>query len=513
MSNVSSDAIALTITEEQAGDPIGTLGGSEVWERLQPNSIASFGNKNKTVAREPIDPNLMTEKGKLVDRDSGIGFNADITFGLLHRMLPRALNAKYQNKPDKGPQYGAPYRPTSVTSTAYIVDALGDLPQGTLIYATGFAIAGNNGFKVVGAASDGTHVKTSGLAAETVDVPDQNAMVFVVGVQGGSADITITVSGGVTTLGSTVLDFTKLGLSEGQLIFIGGDDSNTFFATAGDNTYGRIAAGGLAAHAVILEKLGATTVTDAGTGKTIQLFFGPFIHGVPTDDDEFNEFLGFQAEMQWTGLDSGDPLWSYAVANYVNTSAWTFPISNKGEVTFTCVGKITESPVDTQKAGANAPRTPRFTDSFNTSSEITRLRVTELDETGMTSDFLSATLNINNNASMKKTLAFLGGKYAVRGRRIETLEADILLTSPAIWEALDANDTVTAELGFMNSLNQGFIVDFPELTLDDGSPSFPAHDLVQLKCSLKIHRSEAFGYMSSFSLFPYLPELARPASS
>ena len=56
-------------------------------------------------------------------------------------------------------------------------------------------------------------------------------VVKVVGFQGATGDVTATATG----LGSTLLDFTTLGLSAGQWIWVGGDTSGVKFATAACN--------------------------------------------------------------------------------------------------------------------------------------------------------------------------------------------------------------------------------------------------------------------------------------
>lgn len=141
---------------------------------------------------------------------------------------------------------------------------------GHLVRTTGFANPANN--KVVKVTTGGATslVATgSGYAAEAA--PPAAARVKVVGFQGAAADITATATG----LASTALDFTTLGLAVGQWIKIGGTAAGDRFATAALNAWARITA--IAANALTLDNLPAGWATDAGTGKTIKVWFGDWI--------------------------------------------------------------------------------------------------------------------------------------------------------------------------------------------------------------------------------------------
>jgi hypothetical protein len=505
MSNVNTDAVTLSVTDEDPGPPFGVLTGTPIWFQLEPNGASKFGPEVKTVARTPISKNLQRLKGKVTELDSGVTFAHDLTFELLHRMLPNALFAQFANTPTKGPQNGAPFYPTGVTATEYTVPALGDVPNGTILWASGFGVAGNNGKKVAAGGSTGVALKAAGLAIEAVTVPDQNASVYVCGVVGAASDISIDVTAGVVTLESAVLDFTSLGWNEGQFIRVGGTDAGTFFATAGDNGYARIAKGGLSAHACVLDKWATTPVTDAGTGKTIELYFGPFIHNVPIDSSLYY-FRTMMVEETLPELGgTGVPEFWYAEGNLVDEMALNFPLANKGDAVFTLKGTNSFPPDTSRETGADHARVAVLNDAFNTSSEMLRLRSTLLDETGITADFLSANLTIKNNVSPKKVLGTLGAKYMNRGYIEVELDSEILFTTDDVPGVIRANTTVTAELGFLSSEGQGFFVDFPAATMGDGAQNLPAHDQVALKLKLSAHKSTVYGTSVSFSMFPFAP--------
>ena len=110
-----------------------------------------------------------------------------------------------------------------------------------------------------------TFIDDAAFTAETA--PLATSRMKVVGFAGVSGDITATATG----LGATTLDFTTLDLNVGQWIKIGGTGAGNRFATAALNDFARVTA--IAATALTLDNLPAAWATDAGTGKTIEVWF------------------------------------------------------------------------------------------------------------------------------------------------------------------------------------------------------------------------------------------------
>lgn len=145
---------------------------------------------------------------------------------------------------------------------------------GQLVRFTGFGVAGNNGiFRCTTASATVPAFTGSGITDESA--PPAAALMKVVGFQGASGDITALADG----LGSTLLDFTTLGLLVGQWVKIGGtlDASQfAFLVTAGTTprkqAWARITA--VAAAKITLDNLPSGWTTDSGTSKTIKVWFG-----------------------------------------------------------------------------------------------------------------------------------------------------------------------------------------------------------------------------------------------
>ena len=157
------------------------------------------------------------------------------------------------------------------TTDTYVVASGGaSVKAGHLVRATGFTNSANNQiFRA--ASSTATTIVGSSLSLTAETAPPGTAKLKVVGFQGASGDITAT-SGG---LGSTALDFTTLGLSVGMWVKIGGTAAGDKFATAALNGWARITA--IAATALTLDNKPSGWTTDAGTGKTIKVWFGDWI--------------------------------------------------------------------------------------------------------------------------------------------------------------------------------------------------------------------------------------------
>lgn len=145
---------------------------------------------------------------------------------------------------------------------------------GHLVQAQGFAAANNNRIARVSSSTSTSVTVATGGTNDTA--PAAAARLKVVGFRGASGDVTATASG----LGSTVLDFTTLGLAVGQWLKIGGSAAGEQFATAADNGWARITA--IAATALTLDNLPTGWATDSGTGKTISVWFGDIIRNGTT---------------------------------------------------------------------------------------------------------------------------------------------------------------------------------------------------------------------------------------
>lgn len=156
----------------------------------------------------------------------------------------------------------------SSTTGIYTVDANGaTFLVNHMVLASGFSNAANNGvFKVT--ANSATNFTTNNAASVLEAAPPIGATLQVVGLVGASGDITATANG----LACTAAGFAAAGIIPGMWIKVGGTAAGDKFATAALNDWIRVVS--VTATAIVADNLPAGWTTDAGTGKTIKLWFG-----------------------------------------------------------------------------------------------------------------------------------------------------------------------------------------------------------------------------------------------
>lgn len=520
MGRVLTNNISLTYSVETSlGVP------STSWKQLEPNAINTFGASITTVPRNPISNKRQRRKGTTTDLDSAVEFEADLTHDAIEDFIEGFMFST-------GVNFDLRFRAADAAATpAYTVPALSASQAArllftsggpiTLLYAQGYVNAANNGLKPLTAdpVTTDTDLDVAGLVAETAP---GTATVEIAGVRPEQGDLALAVSSGVGTLSSgnnasaNPIDFTVLGLTVGQFIHVGGlTSANQFGSTAaGDGTrsfgYARVVA--IAAGSLTLDKLDSTLVasdgTDDGTGGTeiqTDLLFGTFVRNVAVDASDYLE-RSFHFEGAYPNLDEPGPgdEYEYAKGNYCNTLQFNLPLTDKATFTAGFVGTDTEPPVDTRLTGADTPRQPSKTTAFNTSADFLRLRVTEVDESGLSTDFKSATLTLNNNVSPEKVLGQLGAKFLNTGNFEVDLETQLIFTNSAVASAVRENRTVTMEVGLKNDDGAMFL-DFPSLTLGGGDREFPVNESVLINLTGQTFEDPTLGTSLSASFFPIVP--------
>lgn len=473
---------------------IGVLPGSPTWKLLEPNAIGGFGATISTVARSPISKNRQRRKGTITDLDSAVEFDADLTLEHFIDFIEGFMFANFV-----GP---IKVVPTAVTASAFTVPTMAAaVPQNTLIYARGFTNAANNGVHLVdtGGTTTSIPVVGGGLVAESPPA-SQNVSVEICGFRTAAGDLDVDASGNLV---STALDFADLDLTAGQFIWIGGELAINQFTNAENTGFARVVS--IATNLLTLDKKGQTFVTEANTTQLVDLFFGQFIKNVGVDDAEYLE-RSFQFEGAYDNLEYPGPgdAWEYAKGNFCNTMGFELPLTNKATINFGFVGTDTEPPTTSRATGADTPVNPVQTGAFNTSADIARLRIIEVDETGLTTDFKSLNVNLNNNVSPEKVLGTLGAKFMNTGNFEVDIEAQLLFSNPAVVEAIRQNRRLTMDFSIQND-DGAIMVDIPSLTLGGGGRDFPVNESILINTTAQAYGDTTFGNSLSVSMFPFVP--------
>lgn len=493
MGRVLTNTISLEVATEQTP---GVLPGSPIWRTVEPNGIGKFGPSLKKMERMPISKNRQHRKGALVDLDSTVEFEADITYAHM-LMFSEGLFFSVFKGPFSTP---AVFEPTAVTATGYTVASGGALAAGALIVARGFANAANNGLKVVLTMSTATEIKAAGLVVETA--APAGATVEVAGVQGAVADFAINAA---LNLQATAFNWsTGTNIVAGQFIWIGDIAGATnSFANAADRGFARVVS--VSATILVLAKKGQAFVADPGTGKSINVLFGRFVRNVAVDHADYLETT-FQFELGYENLQNPGPgdEYEYATGNFANELTFDFPLANKGTIKASFVGLTTANPTVTRATNAGTPKVSVATGAVNTVSDFMRLRITNVDETGLTTDFKSLTMTVRNNVTPEKVLGTLGGKYVNAGMLDVEITANVVFTSSDVIKAIRDNRTVTMEVGFRND-DGGFVFDVPAMCIGEGDKDFPVNQSVSINLKSYAFQDPVLGSSVSLSTFPYLP--------
>lgn len=493
MGRVLTNNLSLSVAVEATP---GVLPGSPLWKSLEPNNLTNYGTNISTIARSPISKNRQRRKGTITDLDSSVEFEHDLTLDAFNEFLEGFAFAQTT---------GQLYRPTAVTATGYTVASGGALANGLLVYARGFSTAANNGLKLLAGTSTGTEIKTTGLTAEAS--PPTNAIVEVTGVRGAAGDIRVNAQGNLI---STTLNFTTLGLTVGQFIWVGGNLTANKFFNAANNGYARVEA--IAANLLTLSKKSTTFVTDdgtstgaGGTALLIDLHFGRFLRNVPVDNGSYLEKT-FTFEAAYPNLQNPGPgdMYEYSKGCYCNELSFKLPLTDKATVTYGFIGLDTPVPTTIRATNAATAIQPLRTAALNTTADIARLRITEVDETGLTTDFKDVTLTVRNNVSPEKVIGQLGPKYVNAGVLEVDLESELLFTNYLVVDAIRANRQVTMDFAFKN-VDGAVMIDIPAMTLNDGSKSYPVNESVRIKTTGQAFAHPTLNTSISASFFPYVP--------
>ncbi len=492
----------------------GVLEASPAWKQLEPNAINSFGVTTSKTERAPISKARQRRKGKITDLDSGAELDADLTMDHFKDFIEGFMFARAI-----GPDI---LFPTAVTATDYTVAAISAATAGRLIYgaasakslifARGFKTAGNNGLKVLGAveAAASTAITIAGLAVEAID-PTQQVEIAIAGIRGAAGDLRINADGDLI---STVLNFTLLGLTVGQAIHVGGVDvTNQFFET--ENS-GFVEIEAIAANKITLKNRDQAFVTDngtvdnaAGAGVLIDILFGQYIRNVDIGDADYIERT-YQFELASPNLGAGGATnYEYSIGNYANSMSINIPLTEKATATFGFTGLNTLVPTAIRATNAANAKLPNETDAFSTAVDIARLRLTDLDETGLTTDFKSITLTLNNGAEGEKVLATLGPKYINVANFLVDIESQMLFTNPAIIERIRCNRDLQWDMILRNT-DGGIRISVPVLTLDGGDREYPANQSVLINATGQAYKHPVLGISLGVSFFPVLPSEGCP---
>ena len=477
-------------------ESLGVLPSSPVWNELEPNTFGTIGSTITTVARNPISRNRQRRKGTVTDLDSAAEFEADLTKSHYRDFAEGFVFANFT---------GAEiYNPSAVDADSYTVATGSALTANTLVYGRGFGTSVNNGLKIVDSGATTTDVPvTTALVGE--GSPPSGATVEVAGFRTAAGDLDVTdVSGTRVTITSAlgIFDDPGLGLAPGAAVYFGGEAAINRFSDADNLSYVRVVS--VTSGTLIVDRTQQTWVVEDNTTQEVDMYVGQFLRNVPTDDANFLE-RSFQFEIGYPNLANppGDE-YEYAEGNYCNTLAINMPLTDKMTISPAFVGTDTQPPTGTRRTNAATPVTPTQTGAFNTTADCARLRIAGVDETGLTTDFKSVTLTLNNNVSPEKVLCNLGARFMNFGNFEVNLEAQLLFTSSAVSTAIRNNTTLILDFAVRND-DGAIYIDIPAMTIGGGGKDFPVNESVLINITGEAFADPVLGSSIGTTTFPFIP--------
>ena len=503
MTRVATEQITLQVARE---DSPGVLPGSPNWRELEPDNIGQVGVTTNTVERRPISKNRQAQQGLVTSREAAVEFDTDVTMSAMYEFADGFVYAQYVN-------WDLVWRAADATTSGYTIPGATSnqaakvqwvtSAQATLVYARGYATAGNNGLKAITAdlAAAGTNVPiSSGLANETAPA---TALLEVAGVRVSTSDLAITVSGSTATLVSAadITDWSTLGLVPGMYIHVGGLTGSEQFSAGAD--FARIAS--ISGATLNLDKLGANLATDPGTGETLDVLFGQFARNVAVDqDDDDNRFLEQDYQFEVAYPRSGtSTFYEYNIGNRPNQASINLGLQDKATMSLTFVGLDADDITTTRKTNASSGVAPTRRAGFSTGANIGTIRTSAI---GASDDvcFKSLTLTLNNQASPEFCLGSAGASAVNAGIFLVGIEAQAWFTSLTLTNAIKNNTPVTFDTILTNS-DGAIAIDVPSLTFGNGAKEFPRDQTVLINLTGQAFEDSSLGTSVGISLFPVVP--------
>lgn len=503
---VDSNISGLSIAEEAT---LKTLPVTPKWYGLEPNKYSDFGGDITTTARSPIDPSRQRKKGTVTDLDASGGFEMDITKeSILPRMMQGFCFADAREDASTAPINGTAIVITAVVSADIKysgASGLGIFAASDLLFASGFTVAGNNGLKKV---SDANATGVTVWGALTDETPPSAGKLERVGHEFASGDADISFSSGICAVTVSAGSFLGFGLTPGQWVFLGGDETGTAFAN--NVGYGRIKSISTNGKTVVFDSTTFTPVTEVGTGISLRVFWGTVIKNEKLPSNIKRRSY----QLERTLGDDGDGTQSeYLEGAVSNEFTLNIPQADKltAELTFVACDNVQRTGSVGLKNGTRIAS--QSLEAYNTTSDVYRLRMCVRSDVDPNPSSLfgyisEGSIEINNNVSPNKAVGVLGafdtsaGDFEVGG------SVTAFFTTIAATQAVRNNADVGIYAIFARE-NGGFIFDVPLLSLGGGRVSVEKDNPITIPLDTN-GAENSFGHTLLTEFFAYLPTLAMP---
>lgn len=331
-----------------------------------------------------------------------------------------------------------------------------------------------NAINVNGVGTPGTDFAAATTAHPTVTATSTATTLVVTastsGVNGNAIATTASSAnatwGGATLASGAGHSLLELGLLPGFWVCLGGDGTNEAFVNAANNGLKRVRF--IDNTSITFDKSTLAMVTDAGTGKTVRMFFGRVIKN-EIGTDIVRQTVQFERT-----LGAPDDSSSAVQSEYI-----TGCVADQLDLTMKTADKVTmklsflarDQETRTAATGVKPGTRPvlQESDAFNSTSHVARLSLNAVDPasanpTDLFAYLLDMTLTIKNNVKANKAIAVLGAFDNSAGQfQVDAKMTAYFATVEAIQTVRD-NADVTLDITFAQA-NKGVTLDMPLVTL------------------------------------------------
>lgn len=508
-----SNIVGLSYAEETA--VLGVLPVTPVWYQLEPNSIGNFGGALKTVARDPINPSRQRKKGTVTDLDATVAFVTDLTQTNQQDLLQGFFFADLRRKAEFGVLTGNFTTVETADDSYNAASGLSVFLANDLVFASTFVNGGNNGLHRVLTTAAGKITVAENLVDES-PAAGIGALVAV-GHEFVVATVDVVAPGAAypkLSRASGALDYTTLGLLPGEIIFIGGDASDERFVGTNNNGFARVRS--VAASYIELDKTSEVMTSETGTGLTIRIFYGRVLKNELGDlitrrSYNLEELLGAEDLDEPTQIQS-----NYVTGCVGNKWKLNIPTGDKIVTDLEYIGTNFETRAGAVGKKSGTRSTLVETDCFNTSSDVTRIKLASVTANdscpaSLFSYLETLSIELNNNIKPDKAVGVLGAFDVTTGTFQVEGSADAYFASVAAIELVRDNVDATLEIHLVK-LNTGISFDLPLLSIGDAQPKVEKDTAIKqpitVQAATGVKIASWLDYTMLMVFWDYLPSLA-----
>lgn len=512
-----SEAVTVRLAPETVRGVQPTAGWAQV--QIDTGGISAWQRSYTDVERDVHSVNATLEKGDHVAYEVVPQITHDPNKDLIDLIAAPAWRCVPKHFGGSGQSF---FRPSAVVDggsdeDSFTVAADGDLPDGILIHARGFANSANNGTFVTEGTSTGTAIKVAPGTLTAEASPPANATLDVIGFQGASSDIEIDASGNLT---STTLDFTTLGIVPGMWIYLPTAAEATAmgsadYAFANYSGYAKVVS--VAQNQLTLERQSWTIgAADEGTGKTVRVCVSSRLYRNWPIDDTTN-----YAEPTLTGEkadvkpgDSTATRYTYVHGCGVNTLSLASPLNAKITATIGMVGMTATTPLApaNRKGGsgsvagdspaqAYAPLAVALADAQN---DIEAVRLGDSSGTMLTA-FTEWTFTLTNNITAKGVQGVFGADDLNYGKRNFQTSFTGYHSDSDVIDAVDENRDGLWWDVLVRNHQFGFLLDMPNVGIRNQQLEYAGNQPVMISGDLVAFRDVDTGVQGAMAVFGWLP--------